>query len=362
MPFSRFMEQALYHPEHGYYSSGRCVIGRAGDYFTNVSVGPLFGQLMAAQFAEMWSILRQPAEFSIVEQGAHDGRFAHDVLSAARDRHPELFAVLTYRIVELSAQLRARQKEALGLFGERVSWRASLPELEPFCGLHFSNELFDALPVELVVWKGSEWLERHVVMTGDDFAFADLPVCSPQLQEQLREIPEPRTAPYETEVNLTALRCVETIAQKLTAGFVMAVDYGFPRHELYAPHRTTGTLQCRARHRMVISPLLEIGEADITAHVDWTTVAERGESAGLSLLGFVDQHHFITGLLASGASHYSEDTADAKSRRALQTLLHPGFLGMRFQFLVMGKSIDSTSTLAGLQFARNSRDALGLSA
>ena len=121
VPFAWFMEQALYHPEFGYYSSGQCEIGRRGDYFTNVSVGPLFGRLLAGQFAEMWEVLGRPADFTIVEQGAHHGDFARDVLTATREQAPEFFAALRYRIIEPFPILQERQAEALRDFGDKVA-------------------------------------------------------------------------------------------------------------------------------------------------------------------------------------------------------------------------------------------------
>ena len=131
--FAWFMEQALYHPEFGYYSSGQCQIGRRGDYFTNVSVGPLFGRLLADQFAEMWEMLGKPAEFAVVEQGAHHGEFARDVLTAARERTPEFFSALHYRIIEPFPILQQRQAETLADFSGNVRWEKSLGEMEPFC-------------------------------------------------------------------------------------------------------------------------------------------------------------------------------------------------------------------------------------
>src|SRR5438270_13467535 len=120
--FAWFMQQSLYHPEHGYYSSGRCSIGRKGDYFTNVSVGPLFGQLMAAQFTEIWERLGKIDNFLIVEQGAHDGQFARDVLQSAQKHAPEFFAVVRYRIVEPFPILQERQSQTLESFGDKIEW------------------------------------------------------------------------------------------------------------------------------------------------------------------------------------------------------------------------------------------------
>ena len=160
--FDRFMEQALYHPEHGYYSSGRSQIGRRGDYFTSVSAGPVFGTLLAGQFAEIWESLGRPNDFAIVEQGAHHGEFAGDVLEALREQHPELFVTVRYRIVEPFAVLRRRQEGVLRQFANRVEWGESVEKMTPFCGIHFSNELLDAFPVHLLVGKGAQMFAHNM--------------------------------------------------------------------------------------------------------------------------------------------------------------------------------------------------------
>lgn len=358
--FAWFMEQALYHPEHGYYSSGRAKIGRGGDYFTSVSVGPLFGRLMAAQFAEMWEALEQPRDFTIVEQGAHGGEFARDVLAAARERTPEFFDALRYRIVEPFVALESRQRQTLAGFAPRVEWCRSLAELNPFCGIHFSNELLDAMPVHLVRWTGNDWVERCVCWTGESFAFTDRPISSAVLAERLRAILLPLPAGYETEVNLAALDWIEAVAAKVTRGYVITADYGYARQVYYAEHRTSGTFQSYAHHRVLPSPLSEPGRSDITAHVDWTTLAEHAERCALTTAGFADQHHFITGLLTGSIGAEFETTADAQTRRALHTLMHPTFLGMTFQFLVLSKDTAAYLRLSGLRFARDPRVALGL--
>jgi SAM-dependent MidA family methyltransferase len=354
------MEQALYHPEHGYYSTGRAVIGRRGDYFTNVSVGPLFGRLMALQFEEVWERLGCPGEFVIVEQGAHGGEFAADVLQAARSGDADFFRAIRYIIVEPFAALASRQREALQEFAGKTEWSPSLEALPPFRGVYFSNELLDSFPVHLVKWDGATWLERHVTERDNVFVFVDMPARDPQLAEQLARIPRLLPVGYETEVNVAALDWVDALAQRLEAGFAVAVDYGFARDEYYAPHRTAGTLRGYAEHRAVSSPLDMLGRADITAHVDWTSIAERAEQRGLQIAGFTDQHHFLTGLLAAHPEFAS--SSDAKTPRALQTLLHPAHLGMKFQFLVLQKDVPGDAALAGLRFARDPRAALGCNA
>jgi SAM-dependent MidA family methyltransferase len=351
--FDWFMEQALYHPAFGYYSSGQCQIGRHGDYFTNVSVGPLFGRLLAVQFVEMWEMLGRPGEFTIVEQGAHDGDFARDVLEAVRARDPEFFAALRYCVIEPFPVLEIRQREALRDFAGKITWRKSLSEMEPFTGVHFSNELLDSMPVRLVVGKGETgWEEKFVTDSGARFEFVSRPVSDEILRRRLEKIPRFPGAAYETEVNLAALDWVQNVSTRLARGFVLAVDYGYARDDFYSGARTTGTLQCYAKHRSGSSPLEEVGQVDLTASVEWTSIAESAEESGLTLAGFTDQHHFVTGML-------TKFTPEETERRALQTLIHPEFLGTRFQYLALGKGIPETPP-SGFRFARDARRTLGL--
>jgi SAM-dependent MidA family methyltransferase len=358
--FAWFMEQALYHPELGYYSSGRCAIGRRGDYFTNISVGPLFGRLLAAQFAEMWESLGRPSDFAIVEQGAHHGEFARDVLGTLRERAADFFSTLRYCIIEPFPVLQRRQTEALRDFDGKLTWEKSLIDLDPFCGVHFSNELLDAMPVHLISRAGTGWEERCVAESGDGFEFVTTPITDAALLRHFETIPRHSGGPYETEVNLAALKWMELLAPKLIRGYVLAVDYGYARENYYAPERSSGTLRSYAHHRINPSPLSDIGEADITAHVDWTSLAERAETCGLSVAGFTDQHHFATGVVTELMPEQFGANADAKTRGSLQTLLHPEFLGTTFQFLGLTKNVASGAPLSGFKFARDPRTAVGL--
>jgi SAM-dependent MidA family methyltransferase len=335
--FAWFMQEALYHPEHGYYSSGRAAIGRRGDYFTNVSVGPLFGRLLAAQIAETWERFGQINNFIIVEQGAHDGEFARDLLEAARKHHPEFFEALRYQIIESFPILQDRQSQTLAAF-EKISWHRSLDELDPFSGVHFSNELIDAMPVHL---RG-----KLVDLDGDKFVFVN------------------RTDDGPKKTNQTALDWIDNLSTKLQRGFVIAIDYGFPRDQFRE------VLQVRVQHRDLDSPFEQIGNADITAHINWTDVAERAETSGLRVVGFTDQHHFVTGIISELLRGEFENDTDPKTRRALQTLLHPEMLGRAFQVLALAKDGPAADTaaatedvdlpLAGFKFARDARSTLGI--
>jgi SAM-dependent MidA family methyltransferase len=338
--FAWFMQQALYHPEHGYYSSGRCAIGRQGDYFTNVSIGPLFGQLMLVQFAEIWEQLGKINDFVIVEQGAHDGQFARDVLQASRERMPEFFEALRYRIIEPFPILQERQSRMLEPFRDKVEWRNSF---EPFTGVHFSNELLDAMPVRLI--NGS--VEKLVDVQNDKFVFIERPLS-------------------HTAFNKAALDWIDSVAANLQRGYVITIDYGNSGDEFQ------GNVQVRARHRHLDSPFEQIGHADITMQVDWTSVAGRAEANGLRVAGFTDQHHFLTGIVSqlsrggspeppAGDWDQSPLADSPKMKRALQTLLHPELLGRAFQVLALAKSADPQAPrLAGFKFARAPHPGLGI--
>jgi SAM-dependent MidA family methyltransferase len=330
--FAWFMQQVLYHPEHGYYSSGRCAIGRKGDYFTNVSVGPLFGQLLALQFSEIWERLGKVNDFVIVEQGAHDGQFALDVLVFVQERRSEFFDALRYRIIEPFPILEEQQRRRLEAFGDKVEWRASP---EAFTGVHFSNELLDAMPVRLI----SRGREKLVALDGDKFVFVERPVD-------------------KTMFNQASLESIDQIAANLHRGYVIVVDYGFLDEEF------EGNVQVRAQHRHLDSPFERIGDADITMSVHWRSIIERAQANGLRVAGFTDQHHFLTGIISQfGRGGSPEPPAgdwgqsplpdSAKAKRELQTLLHPEMLGRAFQVLALAKNVGpETTSLAGFKFAR----------
>ena len=348
MPFRRFMELALYHPVLGYYASGRARVGRKGDFFTNVSVGPLFGRLLARQIVEMWERLGSPRDFSILEQGAHDGQLAADVLGGLREFSPACFAATVVRIVEPFPVLAVRQRSRLAEFERRVMWSSSLRDVDIEAGVHLSNELPDAFPVHLVTRLSGEWRERMVIESGGRFVFADGPLTAPALREACAQIPGPLPDGAITEVNLAAREWIAEVARSIRRGFVLAVDYGFSRHEYYASWRTSGTLSAYANHRRELDPLVRPGEIDLTAHVEFTSLIESAHAAGMHAAGFTDQHHFMVGL---GVAHFA-DGANAADRRAFQTLMHPQFMGMAFQAVCFAKGGDAATPLAGFRFAR----------
>jgi SAM-dependent MidA family methyltransferase len=352
--FAWFMKQALYHPEFGYYCSARKRIGREGDFYTNVSVGKAYGEILAGQLVEMWQILGRPNPFSIVEQGAEDGQLAADIIETLRTNYEELFRCAFYRIVEPFARNREEQRARLEPLTE-VSWVDQLSDLEPITGVHFSNELLDALPVHLVEYWGDEWHELFVRDADDGFEFLRSSDLNSDLKKALQDIEV--SAPYRTEVNLAASEWVRAVASKLATGFVLIVDYGYPRAEYYSPERHEGTLTCYSKHRKSYDPLVRPGELDITAHVDFTAVAEAARRASLSVAGFTDQHHFMVGAAESRLRQLERQIAMSAGSalhagfvRNYRTLMHPGNLGLTFKFLLLSRGVNGRPS--GFRYAR----------
>jgi SAM-dependent MidA family methyltransferase len=359
VPFPWFMQQALYHPEYGYYTSTRLRIGRQGDYYTNVSVGPLYGELLASQLVEMWKLLGSPSGFTIVEQGAEDGRLAVDILSAIAEESIEAAACMRYTILEpVPAKLLLQRARLEPAFLDKVTWLSELADLEKVTGAFISNELVDAMPVHLVLYRDNEWSELWVDISEKDFCFVPAKIDAPELVQAIEKLPVPLASPYRTEVNLAAMRWIQAVSARLELGFVLIVDYGFPRDVYYQPERREGTLSCYSRHRRSYDPLERPGEIDITAHVDFTSLAEAAENVSLRVAGYVDQHHFMVGaaesrLLALEKAVESGGLASAPTAFSgpYRTLMHPGNMGMAFKFLLLTKGLELEPKLSGFKYA-----------
>ena len=371
--FKWFMQQALYHPEHGYYGGGRARIGRQGDFYTSVSVGRIFGELMAKQFEEIWYRMNSPAGFAIVEEGAHHGQFAQDVLGWLRQFSPDLFRQVRYWIVEPNPKLQAEQQATLSAWPRnKIRWANSLAAFEAgsLCGVYFSNELLDAFPVHLVTSSGGAWEENFVDVTKQGFRFVYGPPSNSRLRAHLRKLPVPvdgkHATAYRTEVNLAALRWVEDISKLLGQGYVLLADYGYPRDAYYSPQRTEGTLAAYSEHRRSHDPLQAVGHCDLTAHVDFTSLAERALSCGLQLAGYCDQHHFFVALgeqeLREIEQTLQELTPDVLHYlRSFKTLMHPSTMGMAFKFIGFSKRVlTHDRPLLGFSRCSDGRAALGL--
>lgn len=350
LTFARFMDLALYDTAAGYYASGRAKIGRNGDFFTNVSVGPIFGKILVSQFREMWCRLGRPAQFALVEQGASDGRLAVDILSAIGE---DMLQAVDYWIIEPFPLLRSLQELTLKPLRTKVHWVEDLEELPVFDGIHFSNELVDALPFHLVRSTGDRWEEVCIAALDNQLVFTAREPGMP-LADRLKALPR-RAEGTIAELRPLACEWIHALAKKMNSGFVLIIDYGFTREELLAPHRTEGTYCCYRAHRRDSRPLDDPGEKDISAHVDFTTLAESALDAGFRIEGFTDQHHYVVGAsqdLLRTLGH-PPDAASQKSLRALKTLLHPESMGAQFHYLALSKGIDPAPGLSSFRFARD---------
>ncbi len=341
MRFSRFMESALYDPAEGYYASGKAGVGRDGDFFTNISLGPVFGEILAAQFLEMWEMLGQPGDFTLVEQGANDGRLSEDILNGLAATP---LAEARLIIIEPFAPLREKQQARLA--GRRVEWVEAPEHLQNFTGVHFSNELFDALPFEIIKSRAGRWELQRV-------QFLDAAFCLAPAEVLDLDWPAP-TEDFVSEIRVGQHELLSTISSRLQRGFLLAIDYGMTREELLAPHRAAGTLACYAAHQRDDDPFQSIGEKDITAHVDFTAFARDLRASGLDPTGYTDQHHFLVGaaerlLLSLDGQPLTADTL--KKLRSLRTLLHPETMGAQFKVLLASKGV-SAPTISGFRHAR----------
>lgn len=336
------MDAALYTPGLGYYSGGAKKFGLAGDFVTAPEISPLFAQTIARQTQQVLkALLAQGQQGDILELGAGTGRFAKDLLleMAKLEVLPA-----RYLILEVSAYLREVQQATLqaalpsDLFA-RLVWLESLPEY--FDGLIFANEVLDALPVHIVKKNAKDLIEMGVVTQPDGLAWQERPVINPPLQDFVSALN--LQAGYTTEVCLSASGLVASLANMLRTGMLLMIDYGFSRAEYYHPQRNQGTLMCHYRHRSHGDPLIYLGLQDITAHVDFTRVAEAGVGNGLELIGFVTQAQFlinagITELLqsvpATDSAQYLPLVASA------QKLLSPAEMGDLFKVIAFEKNLD----------------------
>lgn len=316
--FSRYMELALYEPGLGYYAGGSAKLGAPGDFATAPELGTLFARTLARQVAE----LLQPGE-AILEFGAGSGALAEALIGA--------LAPGIYLILETSAELRARQEARLG---KRVRWIERLPER--FRGVMLANEVADAMPVHALAWRANGIMERGV---SDGLAWAERPASGELLAAAHRlEVP----VPYESEIGLVGRAWMKLLAARLERGALLVIDYGFPQREYYHPQRTMGTLMCHYRHRAHGDVFFHPGLQDITAHVDFSALAQAAREAGLEVLGYASQAQFlvncgVTQVLeredAADAARYAPRAAEA------QKLLSPAEMGELFKVLAVGRGV-----------------------
>ena len=346
LPFVCFMELALYCPKLGYYEAKKDKIGRQGDFYTSVSTGSLFGQLMAFQFAAWLEELKLPDDgLKIVEAGAHDGRLAKDILEWLQSNHPEIFEQIKYCIVEPSLPRREWQQETLKDFAGSIHWFSGLeePKLHNLEGIIFSNELLDAFPVRRVGWdaRQKKWFEWGVADGGKGFSWAKIQRPEPALPPFILDLPTPllEVLPdnFTTEINPAAENWWRLATKSLNHGKLMTVDYGLTREEFFLPSRKDGTLRAFFRHHFADDLLANPGEQDLTAHVNFSAIQRAGEEAGLKTDFFSTQAKFLTQILEATLKDKNFGEWTPRSARQFQTLTHAEHLGRAFHVLVQSR-------------------------
>ena len=343
------MELALYCPNFGYYERLDVSPGQKGDFYTSVSVGELFGELLASQFAEWREESGEcgvrSAEWQMVEVGAHDGRLAADILRWLRAERKELFGSLEYWILEPSPRRQQMQEAMLSEFAGSVRWFASWDQV-PVTGVHgviFSNELLDALPVHRLGWDAAnqQWFEWGVTWKGDDFAWTKMPQTADSdfpnsaLHTPHSALQEVLPDGFTTEVCPAAVGWWRQAARALKTGRLVAFDYGLLAEQFFTPERREGTLRAYYQHQQSNDLLARVGEQDITAQVNFSAIQEAGEAEGLTTEDFTSQGQFLTRVLARnhGQNPQFSEWTPVRTRQ-FQTLTHPEHLGRSFRVLV----------------------------
>jgi len=331
--FADFMQQVLYAPGLGYYAAGATKLGGGGDFVTAPELSPLFGATLADVFAPL-------ADRGVIELGAGTGKLACDFLDASPQSRS--------RILEVSADLRERQRQTLS--GLPVTWLDTLPER--IDGLVLANEVLDAVPCEVVRFQAGRYEQARVAAVGEGFEWRWLPLLDGPLLTAARHR-VPAVEGYQSEINPEAEALVATLASRLGDGALCFIDYGFPRREYYLAERRGGTLACHYQQRVHFDPLILVGLQDVTAHVDFTAMAEAAVDAGAGVICYATQAQFLLhgGLLNRlQAAQFASDAARANALNAAQKLVSPAEMGELFKVLVVGKgaAVEQLASLAAV--------------
>ncbi len=342
--FKEFMDIALYYPELGYYTSDKSKIGGYGDFFTSSELDPVFGQLLAKQFAEIFKKLNTD-NFQIVEIGAGKGYLAYDILSTLKDEYPNVFEKTTYFIIEKSPYHIKLQKELLKDF-KNVAWKQDIIDFEDNSieGVIFSNELFDAFPVDVIRKKNGQIYQIFITLDENDNVIEIEKPASQEITEYLNQLKINLPEGMTTEVNLDAKDYIMKIAEKLKKGYIITIDYGYPSKELYKPYRMKGTLLCYHKHKYSENFYENVGLQDITSHVNFSALSYYGKLKDLETVGFTDQAHFLTNLGLLEIFETLQEIGDYRSyerMNRLKTLVIPKGMGEKFKVLVQAKNVEN---------------------
>ncbi len=337
IPFSRYMELALYAPGLGYYSAGARKFGEAGDFVTAPELSPLFSHCLARQCAQILKQIKTP---SILEFGAGSGIMALEILKEL-ERQQQL--PHRYYILEVSADLRERQqtlfKEKAPQYLPRLEWLDQLPK-NPIKGVILANEVLDAMPIhKFKIENGIK--EFYVDYKNEQFVWEIKSPSDARLEKAIKQLDINLNEPYESEINLFLPAWIKSLSDSLEQGLVLLIDYGFPRYEYYHPDRTMGTIMCHYRHRAHEDPLILQGIQDITAHVDFTAIAEAAVDAGFTVEGFTHQAAFLLNCGISTAVETIDNELDHYNRaQQIKRLTLPSEMGELFKVIALTKGIE----------------------
>lgn len=332
--FREFMHRALYDETSGYYTQGASHIGKEGDFFTSVSVGDLFGRLLCRRFLTLWEDMSCPSEFHIIEMGANNARLANDILDEALLLSASFAQAIRYTIIEPLPSLRKIQAEATG---GRAKILASTPARSLGKGVFFANELLDAFPVRMAIIQEGKWMERMITDTcpyewdTSPLPAGEAPPADPSL------LPEGYITEWVDNYN----EFFGNIAPLLDEGLFLFIDYGRTRADYYSPARKEGTLRTYYRHTRTDDPLIHVGEQDITADVDFTTVAEEAGKHDLFPGLYLEQAHWLTSIAREWLLNLEKSSLPPEKMRKdiaqFQTLTHPQHMGLSFKVLELFK-------------------------
>jgi SAM-dependent MidA family methyltransferase len=349
IPFTRYMELALYAPGLGYYSAGARKFGPDGDFVTAPEISPMFARCLAMQALQ---VLDQ-AGGDILELGPGSGALAADLFGELKALGK---APARYLLLEVSPELQARQRarivERFPDDLQRFEWIDRLPQ--KIRGLVIANEVLDVVPFSLLRRTGDEILERGVILSEAGFAWEDTALPEGELKRRARAAFPPGDYDYLSEASFAAEALVRTIASSLEKGVALFIDYGFPEREFYHPQRSMGTMRCHYRHRFHDDPFFMPGLQDITAHVDFSAMARAAESAGAEVAGFTTQAYFLISCGLAVLVSAGDPTATLsrlKGTSAVYRLINPAEMGELFKVLGISRGLDVP--LLGFQSARH---------
>lgn len=332
------MEIALYHPSFGYYASADKRVGKEGDFYTSVSVGEAFGQIIAHRISRIWCLMGKPVDFHLIEIGANDARFCIDICSQLE----KLNTPITYHIIEPLPKLQNIQIENLQEAGfPKVQHHRSLEELKDLKGIILSNELIDAFPVQIIKKTPEGWKEIVIESSGHQFTESLKNINTSELHAFSNALPGELPLNYRTEFRPGLSSFLEKCHNALEQGIMLSIDYGFPASHYYHPSRTEGTLQTYFKHKKDDKPYEAIGKKDLTAHVDFTHFADEAQEAGFAIHDFSPQDRYLTHHGKTWLQSLEENFSPAALPmiKQFQTLTHPGMMGRQFHVLELSKKL-----------------------